>query len=58
MDRRKSVEDAKETVELAETYMKNPGDRKVKVVGIDLSGNPSVSYYAAVMCESYWPHLL
>jgi hypothetical protein len=44
IDRRKSIEDAKETVELAETYMKTPaGDHKAKVVGIDLSGDPSVS---------------
>ena len=43
VDRRKSIDDAKETVELAEMYMKNPGDHKAKVVGIDLSGDPSVS---------------
>ena len=57
MDRRKSIEDAKETVELAETYMKNPGEHKVKVVGIDLSGDPSVSGYTVVLYKSYWPHL-
>ncbi len=44
IDRRRSIEDAKETVKLAETYMKTPaGDHKAKVVGIDLSGDPSVS---------------
>ena len=43
VDRRKSIEDAKETVELAEACMKNPGGHKAKVVGIDLSGDPSVS---------------
>ena len=43
VDRRKSTKDAKETVELAETYMKFPGNHKAKVVGIDLSGDPSVS---------------
>lgn len=53
VDRRRSIEDAKETVELAETYMRNPGDHKVKVVGIDLSGDPSVSSYTVVLYNTY-----
>lgn len=48
IDRRNGVEEARDTVELAERYMKfSSRDHHVKVVGIDLSGDPSVSLLKA-----------
>lgn len=50
IDRRKGIEEARDTVLLAEQYMKFPGHHQVKVVGIDFSGDPSVSF---VTCMDY-----
>lgn len=45
IDRRQSIDEAMDTVLLAEKYSTMPscGEDQVKVVGIDLSGDPRVS---------------
>ena len=51
IDRRSSVEEAREAVELAEQYSKFD-HHHVKVVGVDLSGDPSVSIMLAINVKS------
>ena len=42
LDRRNGVEEARDTLALAEQYMKFPGNHQAKVVGVDLSGDVSL----------------
>ena len=53
IDRRNSVEEARDTVELAHQYSKFDCHH-VKVVGIDLSGDPSVSMYECIECVVWY----
>ncbi len=49
IDRSQSVADAMDSVLLAETYSKSSSRSNVKVVGVDLSGNPYVCVHV-YMC--------
>lgn len=54
LDRRNGVEEARDTLALAEQYMKFPGDHQVKVVGVDLSGDPTVSLYLLLVAYLWY----
>lgn len=53
IDRSQSVAEAYDTVELALKYSNESNDHHARVVGIDLSGDPNVSYvHHNQMCGS------
>ena len=52
IDRRRSVADAVETISLAEEYSAPLSAQVTRVVGIDLSGDPTVKFFSSLCCMS------
>jgi hypothetical protein len=53
IDRRQSPAEAMETVFLAEKYSKSTAGGLVRVIGVDLSGDPRVSRDSHIICHDH-----